>query len=297
MITRTQHEIAIRFGSVVGTMKVRVWSPSDDAPVLFCLPGFIGHIGSEYCFIADHLARNGYKVVVPDLIGRGESTYFGRKEVYSPRNIMYALHAVISAFPGRSRFLMGTSWGGIMSIMYVQAFRERFQGLVLNDIPVTNGGTNIEFRDHLIAMCNAEFDSLDEAARWGHDLLDNTLGPLPANLDSRFFGEHYVRKAGSRFRYKIDPVIAEVIRDNVATRFDLTDSILGMNCPVAMLYGIDSWHRDAANIASFRKGGPDITIFDSLVGKHPPLLATRDQHMIVQGFLDYAGNKAKIGVS
>lgn len=294
MISKTQHDIAIRFGSLVGTMKVRVWSPSGEAPVLFCLPGFIGHIGSEYGFIADHLARNGYRVVVPDLIGRGESTYFGQKEVYSPRNMMYALHAVFSAFPGRPRFLMGTSWGGIMAVMYVQTFREQFQGLILNDIPATSSGANLEFRDHLIEMCNAEFDSLDEAARWGHNLLDRTLGPLPGNLDAVFFGENYVRQAGSRFRFKIDPVIADVIRDNVGARFDLTDNILGMNCPLAMLYGVDSWHRDPATIEMLRNSGRDITVFDSLAGKHPPLLATRDQHMIVQGFLDYATNKSKV---
>lgn len=294
MISKTQHDIAIRFGSLVGTMRVGVWSASDDAPVLFCLPGFMGQIGNDYRFIAEHLARNGYRVVVPDLIGRGDSTYFGRKEVYSPRNTMYAMHAVFSAFPGRLRFVMGTSWGGIMAILYIKAFKEQFQGLILNDIPATSGGANVEFRDHLIEGCSAEFDSLAEAARWGHDLMDKSIGPLPGSIDAKFFGDNYVRQAGSRYRFKIDPVFAEVIRDNVGVRFDLTDSILDMNCPVAMLYGIDSWFRDPAVIDTIRASGRDITVFDSLAGKHPPLLATRDQHMIVQGFLDYATNKSKV---
>jgi len=288
-----QRKVAIRFGPIVGEMAIRIWQAEENAPVLFCLPGYIGHIGSEYTFLADHLSGNGYTVIVPDIIGRGDSTYFGNVDVYSPKNMLMTIHALFSAFPGRPRFVIGTSWGGVMAVFYIQAFRERFDGVILNDIPLINYGPNEEFRARLIEMCGAEFDTWDEAAKWGYDVLDRTLGPLPDHLDAEFFGKNYVRQVGDRYRYKIDPVLADVIKQTMSAQFDLTNTIAAIPSPVALLFGAESWHRDAAAINFVRKNGSDVTVFDSLAGKHPPLLATRDQHMIVQGFMDYATKKAQ----
>ena len=286
-------KIAVRFGTVVGEISIKIWQAEENAPVLFCLPGYVGHIGSEFSFLASHLSENGYTVVVPDVIGRGDSTFFGEKEYYSPKNTLISLHAIFSAFPGRPRFVMGTSWGGVMALMYMQAFRENFSGVIFNDIPLINYGPSEDFKTSMLELCKSDFETLEEAASFGHATLDRVLGPLPRHFDAEFVGANYVGERDGRFRFKVDPALVEIIEEHIFNRFDISGDIAALQCPVALLYGTNSWHRDMAVIELVRRNGRDVTVFDNLAGTHPPQMLTRDQHMVVQGFLDYATKKVQ----
>ena len=115
-------EILIRLGDRYASMFVRIWQPAGQSRgTVYCLHGFAGN-GADFDYLATFLCRNGYLVICPDLLGRGRSAYLGGGydiDLYSR-----CLRA-LSQFAGKENHFIGTSWGGLILILFLHANRGR----------------------------------------------------------------------------------------------------------------------------------------------------------------------------
>ena len=103
-----------------------------DRPVVVCLPGLTRN-ARDFEGLAGRLAGD-WRVVCPDLRGRGDSAYAKDCESYVPGQYLEDLGILLEE-PGFERIvLVGTSLGGILTMILTAKLGARVAGAVLNDI-------------------------------------------------------------------------------------------------------------------------------------------------------------------
>lgn len=108
----------------------------DGAPAgaltVLCLPGLTRN-SRDFEALALHLAPR-YRVVCPDLRGRGLSARDPNWRNYQPATYLADLQALATVLAIRRAAIIGTSLGGLLAMMLAAAAPERVAGIVLNDI-------------------------------------------------------------------------------------------------------------------------------------------------------------------
>ena len=106
--------------------------PLPQALTVLCLPGLTRN-SRDFEALAPHLAAR-YRVVCPDLRGRGFSARDPQWRNYHPGTYLADLQRLLQALDIERVAIIGTSLGGLLGMMLGAASPERVAGLVLNDI-------------------------------------------------------------------------------------------------------------------------------------------------------------------
>ena len=101
-------------------------------PVLLCLPG-LTRTARDFSHVAERLAGE-WRVVCPDLRGRGDSAYARDAASYNP--LQYAEDLTVLLDKAEiDRFVpIGTSLGGLLTMLLAAAMPQRIAGALLNDV-------------------------------------------------------------------------------------------------------------------------------------------------------------------
>jgi pimeloyl-ACP methyl ester carboxylesterase len=102
------------------------------SPTVLCLPGLTRN-SRDFEALAPHLAAR-YRVVCPDLRGRGFSARDPQWQSYHPGTYIADLQRLLQALDLERVAIIGTSLGGLLGMMLGATAPERVAGLVLNDI-------------------------------------------------------------------------------------------------------------------------------------------------------------------
>ncbi len=102
------------------------------APVVLCLPGLTRN-SRDFEDLAPHLAPR-YRVVCPDLRGRGLSARDPKWQNYQPATYVADLTALLHSLGLRRVAIVGTSLGGLLAMIIASVAPAAAAGIVLNDI-------------------------------------------------------------------------------------------------------------------------------------------------------------------
>ena len=103
----------------------------DGLPVV-CLHG-LSRNARDFAELAEHISKSR-RVIVPEMRGRGMSDYAPDSATYSPPTYVADVERLFEA-EGVERFIsVGTSMGGLMTMMLAQAKPGRIAACVINDI-------------------------------------------------------------------------------------------------------------------------------------------------------------------
>lgn len=101
-------------------------------PVI-CLHGLTRN-SRDFEGVAAHIAAQGRRVIVPEMRGRGNSDYSPDTSTYTPLQYVEDLELLFAQL-GVERFLsVGTSMGGLLTMLLAAAKPGRIEGVVMNDI-------------------------------------------------------------------------------------------------------------------------------------------------------------------
>ncbi|WP_372918182.1 alpha/beta fold hydrolase [Sandarakinorhabdus sp.] len=101
-------------------------------PALLCLAGLTRN-GADFAHLAAALGAD-WRIIAPDLRGRGESGWARDSLTYVPLTYLRDLSLVLAA-AGVERFVaVGSSLGGLLALRMTTAHRSAMAGVVLNDI-------------------------------------------------------------------------------------------------------------------------------------------------------------------
>jgi pimeloyl-ACP methyl ester carboxylesterase len=134
-----------------------------DAPALVCIHGLTGN-AHNFDAVAPHL-RHAYRVVSLDVRGRGDSQW-GPPENYTYSQYASDLASFLDALDIRRVSLLGTSMGGIISMIYAASHSQRIERVVLNDIGPEFDLAGVERILDSVSEAPREFRDLDEVAAY-----------------------------------------------------------------------------------------------------------------------------------
>ncbi len=223
---------------------------SQDAPPVVCVHG-LTRTGRDFDVLAEALSDR-FRVICPDLPGRGDSDWLPDAQLYQPPSYVTALVHLLAAI-GRPVAWVGTSLGGIVGIAVAAAIGNPITRLVLNDVgPQIPSAAMRRIRDYVartpifpdqislerhLREIHAPFGPLTDA-QWEHLALTSAR-PLP---DGRV-AVHY------------DPGIAKPLRTAMFADVDLWPWWERISVPVLALRGEFSDLLPPATLARMARSG------------------------------------------
>ncbi|MBX9813843.1 MAG: alpha/beta hydrolase [Proteobacteria bacterium SG_bin5] len=102
-------------------------------PPILCLPGLTRN-ARDFDQLAPRLSAAGWRVLALDLRGRGESAYARDPMSYVPLVYVQDVEALLEHLGVDCYVAIGTSLGGIVTMLLAGAAHERLAGAVLNDV-------------------------------------------------------------------------------------------------------------------------------------------------------------------
>lgn len=103
-----------------------------DGPPVLCMHGLTRN-SRDFAGLAEALSRSR-RVLVTEMRGRGQSEYAPNSSTYNPRQYVEDVEKLLSQL-GIERFIaVGTSMGGLMTMMLAAAKPGRIEAVVMNDI-------------------------------------------------------------------------------------------------------------------------------------------------------------------
>ena len=130
------------------TLHYRDYAGRDDRPAILCIPGLTRN-ARDFEPVAEAFAGE-WRIVCADLRGRGESDYAKDPSSYTPANYVEDVSALIEQAELGRVVAIGTSLGGIITMLLGQADASRLAGAVINDIgPVIEEDGLERIRDYV----------------------------------------------------------------------------------------------------------------------------------------------------
>ncbi len=139
---------------------VREWRDGDARPPLLCLPGIVRTSG-DFATLA-HALGGGRRVVAPDYPGRGLSGRSRDIMRYAPEACLRDVLDICAALHLHRVIVIGTSFGGLLSMGLAAARPSLLKAVVLNDIGPELGSGGTEFVRRFIGH-DAAFRDIDAA--------------------------------------------------------------------------------------------------------------------------------------
>lgn len=258
-------------------------------PALLCLAGLTRN-GADFAHLAAALGA-GWRLIAPDLRGRGESGWARDSLSYVPLVYLRDLGAVLSA-AGVARFVvLGSSLGGLLALRLTMAHRAAMAGVILNDI-----GPAIEPAG--LARLRANVGRGGNWPTWVHaarDLAQRNAAIYPDwGLDAWLgFAKRLCRiSPQGRIVFDYDPRIAEPFRlphgDAGADDWAAFDSLAGM--PVLSVRAALSDVLSADTQAQMQRRLPGMQAMTVAGVGHAPTLAEPVAAAALAAFLEQIAN-------
>jgi pimeloyl-ACP methyl ester carboxylesterase len=103
-----------------------------DRPVVLCLPGLTRN-GRDFTQLAERVSGE-WRVICPDLRGRGDSAYARDSATYNPLQYAEDLTVLLDELEIDRFVSFGTSLGGLITMLLATTMPQRLAGALLNDI-------------------------------------------------------------------------------------------------------------------------------------------------------------------
>lgn len=182
----------------LGKMVYMEWNHETEVDPVICIHG-INRNKHDFEYLAHALVSHNFRVISLDMLGRGESEYIQR-ELYSYKSYEKILLEFVNRLSLRNFTLIGTSMGGIISMMLAAVIPQRINALVINDIgPYTDFSAMMLLSKYLCMY--PTFSSLTEAEKFMRVMLK------PLNLQKEEHWQHMLRhsfRSDGEGRYVLD---------------------------------------------------------------------------------------------
>lgn len=211
------------------------WGRPDTLPVV-CVHGYTSS-AEAFNALARRIQDRAH-IIAMDVRGHGESAW-SPDSAYQYADQAGDLGAFVDRL-GLDRFvLIGTSMGGVISMVYAMQHAGRMRGLVLNDIgpDVEAGSGRIT---GLVRERPADFASLDEAMQYRRETSPITAArPLE---DQEEIARGVLHEGpGGRWAWKMDPAyIEQRIKQGPPRRPALWPVLETLPCPTQLVWGATS---------------------------------------------------------
>lgn len=257
------------------------WGLPDAARTAVCVHGLTGN-GRDFDALAAALSEVGWRVVCPDIAGRGKSDWLPKPEHYAFPQYFADVTALIARLDVEQIDWIGTSMGGLMGMFFAAPAQSPLRCLVVNDIgPYIAKAPLQEIADYVGQ--NPIFKTYEEAEEYKRE----THAGFGKLTDEQW--KHLTRTSFAQgeegWHLVYDPQIGEAFRADLKGEVDLWPVWDAISCPTLVLRGAESELLTSQTAAGMRRRGPKAEV-ETIAGcGHAPALMDDEQIGVVIDFL------------
>jgi len=255
---------------------------------VLCMHGLTRN-SADFAELAEALQAD-YRVIAVDQRGRGRSAWDPNPANYNPLVYVRDMYTLLDSLALEKVMAIGTSMGGIMSMIMSALSPTRFQAVVLNDIgPVIAPAGLARIRSYV--------GKVPPVSSWAEAesrvrTLNTHVFPQWQDADwARFTRKLYQEDAEGVPRLAHDPAIAESLKqDPSAPPPDLWPSFQGLAAiPTLVIRGSTSDILDLDCVAEMQRRKPDLKVVEVPGIGHAPML---DEPVARSAVLDFLAANA-----
>lgn len=261
------------------------WGDAANPKVLVCVHG-LTRSGRDFDFLAQALAAD-YRVVCPDVVGRGRSDWLRNKSLYALPQYCADMTALLARLNVETVHWVGTSMGGLIGMALACQPETPITRLVLNDVGPVITATSLERIGTYLGTA-PRFDGIEQAEAFVR-FVSATFGSF-SDEQWRHLTVHVTKTANDgKIEFAYDPGIAQAFREMLAAGdgkdVELWPLYDGIACPTLLLRGetSDLLTHDAALQMTGR--GPRASLVEVPGVGHAPMFMDAAQVAPVRKFL------------
>ena len=260
-------------------MRYVEWGEPTNPRVLLCVHGLTRN-ARDFDYVAQSLA-DAYRVVCPDVVGRGRSEWLREKSDYAYPVYCTDMAALIGKLGADSVDWLGTSMGGIIGMILASLPGSPLRKLILNDVGSVVPKAALERICQYVGKepAFASLDELEGAIR--------AVSPFGALSDEhwRHLAVHSSRQdERGRWIFRYDPAISKAFPQGPLQDVDLRAYWNAVRGPVLVIRGAESDLLTAENLEEMKRR-PHTEAFVVPRTGHPPMLMNDSEVMAIRRFL------------
>jgi pimeloyl-ACP methyl ester carboxylesterase len=257
------------------------WGEPTNPNVLICVHGV-----SRNCRDFDYLARElakSYRVICPDVVGRGVSDYSGNPATYNVHQYVCDMTTLLARVNAETVYWLGTSMGGMIGIVLAAQANTPIKKLVLNDVgmsvptkPLKRILNYIKNHPHFPNMAEANVDLRRRLSTFG--IKD------PEHWD-HILKHSFLQNPDSTFSYNYDPAIIDSFVQAAENGVELGPLWQAVQCPTLIIRGETSDLLLPETVEQMIQLKPNTDLVTIPGCGHAPALMSDDQIKIVGDWL------------
>jgi pimeloyl-ACP methyl ester carboxylesterase len=223
--------------STGGSHRVHVteWGDAQNPNVLICAHG-LTRCGRDFDVLAEAMSDR-YRVLCPDVAGRGESEWLVNKEDYNYPQYVSDMVRVIAKTGQKSVHWLGTSMGGIIGMVLAALPNTPITRMVVNDIGAFIPKASLE-RIGMYVGVSPLFRSVDEVVQAVRVV--SPFGPLTDHQWYALTLPLIKKTSNGMWQFRYDPAIGDAFKQTPIADVDLSEYWDAITCPVLVTRGADS---------------------------------------------------------
>jgi len=257
--------------------------PDPLARTVLCLHGLTRN-SRDFEDLAPHL-QHRYRVIVPDVRGRGLSARDPNPQNYQPAIYLQDMLTLMDTLAAQHVAIIGTSMGGLLAMMMAVGSRDRVTGVVLNDMGPEVDPIGLE-RIKGYAGRLPSPKNWDDAIAQTRSMFGEAWPNLSTVRWSALTRRGYREDEKGALNVDADPMIGEMLRaapPASANLWPFWKALRGM--PMLAIRGAQSDILSAATFAKMKAENPELVQLEVAQRGHVPLLDEPECMAAIDAFL------------
>jgi pimeloyl-ACP methyl ester carboxylesterase len=267
-------------------MAYKEWGDPRNPDVLVCVHG-VTRVSDDFDALAETLSKR-YRVVCPDIVGRGRSGWLADARHYIPPQYVSDMVTLLAKVDAKTVHWVGTSLGGMIGMVLASMKNTPISRLVLNDIgPELEHDAVMRIREYIGK--DVRFPTREEAVAYMKSILASFGSHTAAEWDKLAGDALRQDKDGTWIRHYdlrlAQPFLAmtpESVDQSTALLWAAYDAI---SCPTLLIRGAESDLLSKEVATEMTRRGPKAKLVEIADAGHAPSLMHDDQIAIVKEFL------------
>jgi len=220
-----------------GAHRVHVteWGDAANPHVLVCAHG-LTRCGRDFDVLAEALADE-YRIVCPDVVGRGESDWLVNKDDYTYPQYASDMVRVIAKTGAKHVHWLGTSMGGIIGMLLAAQPHSPVTRFVINDVGSFIPKQSLQ-RIGMYVGVSPLFRSVDEVVQAVKVV--SPFGPLTDHQWHTLTLPLIKKTNTGMWQFRYDPGIGDSFKTQPIADVDLSEYWDAIACPVLVTRGAES---------------------------------------------------------
>jgi pimeloyl-ACP methyl ester carboxylesterase len=269
--------LIIRRGTSFAELSVDTYEPEQPRATIFCLHDYLGN-SQDFRQLGAFLAAHQYRVICPDMFGRGDSAYLSDPTLYKSGTFLFSMMAVMQRFADRRIIIIAKGWGALLALMLCSKMTFELERLIVADVPLVS---SVDW-DQLPPTNQLDFATLDEARQ--SVLASTELAEMPEPAASAMAEGRVRQTEAGRFALRFDPVLIKRLERLRGLSVNTARLIAGVKASVLHLSGDRLPDEDRKTLRAVMD--PRSALADGLAPGGRVHFSSAHQQLLVLGFLE-----------